>query len=69
MDKKIIELHNEYNHGFIDRREFLRKLAVLAGGAAAASSLMFLLENNYAKAAMVPENDSRIMIERIKYPG
>ncbi|MDP2643551.1 MAG: dienelactone hydrolase family protein, partial [Desulfobacterales bacterium] len=47
----------------------LRKLAVLAGGAAAASSLMFLLENNYAKAAMVPENDSRIMIERIKYPG
>jgi carboxymethylenebutenolidase len=69
MDQKIIDLHNEYTHGLLERREFLKKLTVLAGGAAAAYALLPLLENNYAKAEIVPKNDPRLYTETIEYPG
>ena len=69
MDQKIFDLYDEYTKGSLDRREFLKKLAVLAGSTAAAVTLMPLLENNYAQAQFVPKNDSRLHVENIKYPG
>lgn len=69
MDQKIIDLYNEYTHGLLDRREFLKKLAILAGSAAAANALLLLLENSYAKAEVVPKNDPRLSSDYIKYPG
>jgi carboxymethylenebutenolidase len=69
MDKKIIGLYAEYEAGLLDRREFLKKLAALAGGAAAALTLLPLLENSRAEAQVVPEEDPRLHREFIKYPG
>jgi len=69
MDQKIIDLYDEYTHGLLDRREFLKKLSMLAGGTAAAIALLPLLENNHAKAEVVPKNDSRLYTDYIKYPG
>jgi carboxymethylenebutenolidase len=69
MDKKFIDLYDDYVHGSLDRREFLKKLAVLAGGTAAAVTLLPLIENKYAQAQVVPEDDSRLHVENIKYPG
>lgn len=69
MNQKIIDLYDEYTHGLIDRREFLKKLSILAGGAVAANILLPLIENNYAKAEIVPKNDSRLYTDYIKYPG
>ena len=69
MDHKMIELHDEYRHELIDRREFLTKLAILAGSAAAANALLPLLENNYANADMVSKDDPRLVMEYITYPG
>jgi len=69
MDKKFIELHDKYNHGLLDRREFLRKLSVLAGGAAAVNALLPLLESRHAKAEVVPKDDPRLHTEYVKYPG
>ena len=69
MDQKIVNLYDTYSEGLMDRREFISKLAVLAGGTAAACSLMPLLENNYAIANVIPENDPRIQSENIQYPG
>ncbi len=69
MDQKMIDLYDEYTHGLLDRREFLRRLSVLAGGTAAAIALLPLLENNYAKAEVVPKDDPRLYTEHIKYPG
>jgi len=69
MDQKIIDLYNEYVHKLLNRREFLKKLSILAGGTFAASALMPLLENNHAKAEVVPKNDPRLFAEYIKYPG
>ncbi len=69
MDKKFIELHDTYKHGLLDRREFLKKLSVLAGGVAAANALLPLLENRHARAEVVPKDDPRLHTEYVKYPG
>jgi carboxymethylenebutenolidase len=67
MDQQIINLYDEYTHKPLSRQEFLRRLAMLAGGTAAALSLLPLLEVNYAHAAVTNEND--LFTERITYPG
>ena len=69
MDQKIIDLYGEYAHALIDRRQFLKKLSILAGSTAAAIVLLPLLENNHARAQVVPKDDSRLNTEYIKYPG
>jgi carboxymethylenebutenolidase len=69
MDEKILGLYEEYSKGSLDRREFLKKLAVLTGGTASALGLLPLLENNYARAQMVSKDDVRLFVEDIKYPG
>jgi carboxymethylenebutenolidase len=69
MDQKIIDLYDKYIHGLLDRREFLKKLSLLAGGTAAANALLPFLGNSYAKAEVVPKNDPRLNTDDIKYPG
>lgn len=69
MDQKIIDLYDEYAHELLDRREFLRRLSVLAGSTAAAIALLPLLENNPAKAEVVPKDDPHLYTEHMKYPG
>ncbi len=69
MDQKIIELYDQYVDGLVDRRQFLQKLACLAGGAAAALTLLSLLENNKAAAQIVARDDPRLDTEHINYPG
>jgi carboxymethylenebutenolidase len=62
MDQKIITLFDTYTHGGMSRRAFLDKLTLMAGSAAAATAILPVLENNYAQAAMVPEDDPRLVI-------
>jgi len=62
MDQKIINLFDRYTHGGMSRRDFLDRLALMAGSATAATALLPVLENNYAQAAIVPENDPRLVI-------
>ncbi|MDH4218575.1 MAG: dienelactone hydrolase family protein [Candidatus Aminicenantes bacterium] len=69
MDQKFMDLYDEYSNGLLDRREFLKKLAVLTGGTAAAITLLPLIENHYAQAQFVPKDDPRILAEYIEYPG
>jgi len=67
MNQQIINLYDEYTHKPLNRQEFLRRLALLAGGTAAAMTLLPLLEVNYANAAVTKEED--LFTERITYPG
>ena len=60
LDQKIIALFDRYTHGGLNRRDFLDRLTSLAGSATAAAALLPLLENNYAMAARVAENDPAI---------
>jgi len=69
MEQKVIELHNDYQEGLLDRREFLARLALIAGGAAVASSLLPLLENNYGAAEIISKDDPRIGSDYVNYPG
>lgn len=67
MDQQIINLYDEYTHKPLSRQEFLKRLTVLAGGTAAAMSLLPLLEVNNANAAITGQED--LFTERISYPG
>ena len=67
MDQQIINLYDEYTHKPLSRNEFLRRLALLAGGTAAAMSLLPMLEVNYAHAAQTSDED--LFTETISYPG
>lgn len=69
MKQEIIELFDKYTHTAMPRRVFFKRLVALAGGTAAATALLPLLENNYAKAVMVDENDPQLITEFLTYPG
>ena len=67
MDQRIINLYDEYTHKPLTRQEFLKRLALLAGGTTAAMALLPMLEVNYAHAAQTTEEG--LFTEKINYPG
>jgi carboxymethylenebutenolidase len=67
MDQQIINLYDEYTHKPLSRQEFLRRLAMLTGGTAAAMAVLPLIEVNQTHAAITSDED--LFTERIKYPG
>ena len=67
MDQRIINLYDRFTHGGMTRRDFLDRLAELAGSAATAAAMLPLLQNDYAQAAIVTENDARLAAERVSY--
>jgi carboxymethylenebutenolidase len=69
MDQRIIDLYDDFTHGGMSRRSFIDKLAALAGSTAAATTLLSVLQSNYAHAQIVPESDPRITTETVDIPG
>jgi carboxymethylenebutenolidase len=69
MDQRIINLYDEYTHKPLSRAEFLNTLAQLAGGMAAATALLPLLESNYAQSLITAEEGKRLFTEYVSYPG
>jgi carboxymethylenebutenolidase len=68
IDAHVFELYDEYCHGRIDRREFLKRASALgAAGLAAALALM----PRYAKAQTISFTDPRIKANYVTYasPG
>ena len=69
MHQEIIDLYKEYSDGSLNRREFLKRLAVLAGGTVAAFTLLSQLETKSAVADVIPKDDPRLHTETVLYPG
>ena len=69
MNRQLIELYDEYTHGGLGRRDFLRRLGQIAGGAAAAAALLPLLENRCALAATVAQDDPALKTARAGFDG
>ncbi|MGH7539408.1 MAG: dienelactone hydrolase family protein [Gemmatimonadota bacterium] len=69
MDQRIIELYDEFTHGGIDRRQFMSRLAGLAGGVPMALALLPRLRNDYGRAGRIVPTDPRLRAEYITYPG
>ncbi len=71
MDQRIITLYDRFTHDGMSRRDFLDRLAGLAGSAAAGAALLPLLQSDYAQAAIVAPGDPRLATETVSYdaPG
>jgi carboxymethylenebutenolidase len=69
MSPEIKDLYEKYARGAMDRREFLGKLAAVAGGAAAAAALLPALEGTPAASQIVPKDDPRLETGYIEYRG
>ena len=65
IDQRVYDLYDEYCHGGIDRREFLKRAALIAGGLAMAQALL----PRYAQAQTVSFTDPRMKAEYVNYPS
>ncbi len=67
MDQRIIELYDSFTHGVIHRRDFMDRLTTIVGSSAAALALLPLLQNDYARAALVADDDARLATDTVSY--
>ena len=58
--QQAIELYDRFTHEGMDRRDFFARMTVIAGGAAAATSLIASIAASPASAAIVPAADARL---------
>ena len=65
IDQRVFDLYGEYCHGRIDRREFLLRAALVAGGLAMAQALL----PRYAQAQTISFTDARIKAQYVNYPS
>jgi carboxymethylenebutenolidase len=66
MDKRLMKYYEEYKSGKIDRREFIKKSTVIAGGTAVAFSFLSPFSS---QAQIIPPDDPRLVTEMITYKG
>jgi len=66
IDQQVFNLYDEYCHGRIDRREFVRRAGALGAGALA---MAYGLMPNYARAQTISFTDSRIKASYVTYPS
>jgi len=68
---EVLELFDQYVHGWMTRRDFLDKAAKYAVGGFTAAAMLESLRPNYAFAQQVPKDDARIRTEYVNYtsPG
>jgi carboxymethylenebutenolidase len=64
-----IQLYDAYTHEHLDRRRFIDRMVQVTGGTAAATAAIAILENNYAKAAIVPPDDARLTTDQATFQG
>ena len=67
--RDAIRLYDRFTHqGGLDRRAFMAELTRIAGGAAAANALLATIAADPAAAAIVPEDDPRLIAGDIEWP-
>ncbi|MCA9157590.1 MAG: dienelactone hydrolase family protein, partial [Planctomycetales bacterium] len=66
---EVMELYDDYAHGRLDRREYVKRLGAFAVGGLTVEALMSSLRPNYAWAEQVKPDDARIKTEMISYPS
>jgi carboxymethylenebutenolidase len=66
IDQQVYNLYDEYCHGHIDRREFLKRAGTLG---AAALVMAHGLMPDYARAQTISFTDSRIKAQYVTYPS
>ena len=69
IDQQIFDLYDEYCHGFIERREFMRQAGALTIAGASALAMAQALLPRYAEAQTISFTDQRIKAVYVEYPS
>src|SRR5262245_33639606 len=69
IDRQVFQLYDEYCHGFIDRREFMRRAGSLSVAGVSALAMAEALLPQYAKAQTISFTDERIKATYVEYPS
>ena len=66
IDQQVYSLYDEYCHGRIDRREFMKRAGALGAGALVMAQGLL---PNYARAQTISFTDTRIKAQYVTYPS
>lgn len=69
IDPQVLKLYDQYCHGAIDRREFLRRSAALTIGGLSALGMATSMLPQYARAQTISFTDERIKARYVEYPS
>ncbi|MCB9082369.1 MAG: dienelactone hydrolase family protein [Lewinellaceae bacterium] len=69
LDQKIINLFDAYTHGAMTRKEFLQRLAQMAGSTVAAMALLPQLELNLTQANTTAADADKLQTGYVEYPS
>lgn len=69
LKARAIELYDRFTHEGMPRRDFMARMVVLAGSAAAAEALIGSIAPSPAAAAIVPADDKRLTIREQTIAG
>jgi carboxymethylenebutenolidase len=69
IDQRVYDLYDEYCHGKIDRREYLKRAGALAALGIPALAMATSLIPQYAKAQTISFTDPRIKASYVTYPS
>jgi carboxymethylenebutenolidase len=67
FDPEVLQLFDQYVHGFIDRRGFLAGAARFAVGTAGATGLLAALSPKFAAAQQVRPDDARLSATHVEF--
>jgi carboxymethylenebutenolidase len=69
IDQRIFDLYDEYCHGRIDRREFMRRATAMTIGGISALAMAQSLFPRYAQAQTISFTDERMKARYVDYPS
>lgn len=69
IDKRVYDLYDEYCHGYIDRREFLKRVSAITVAGVSGLTMAQALMPRYAEAQTISFTDERIKANYIDYPS
>ncbi len=69
IDQRVYDLYDEYCHGKINRREFLRRAGLLAVAGTSGLAMAQALLPRYAEAQTISFTDERMKATYVEYPS
>lgn len=69
IDQRVYDLYDEYCHGYIDRREFLKRASAITVAGVSGLTMAQAIMPRYAEAQTISFTDERIKATYIDYPS